>query len=54
MPMALEILECFFDGEEIRNQYLIVQDGDLAGMGAHSYTKGTATDGSEEAANFKK
>ena len=39
---------------EIRNQYLIVQDGDLAGMGAHSYTKGTATDGSEEAANFKK
>ena len=49
-----EILECFFDGEEIRNQYLIVQDGDLAGMGAHSYTKGTATDGSEEAAKFKK
>ena len=49
-----EILECFFDGEEIRNEYLIVQDGDLAGMGAHSYTKGTATDGSEEAANFKK
>ncbi len=49
-----EILECFFGGEEIRNQYLIVQDGDLAGMGAHSYTKGTATDGSEEAANFKK
>ena len=49
-----EILECFFDGEEIRNEYLIVQGGDLAGMGAHSYTKGTATDGSEEAANFKK
>ena len=49
-----EILECFFDGEEIRNQYLIVQDGDLAGMGAHSYTKGTATGGSEEAAKFKK
>ena len=49
-----EILECVFDGEDIRNQYLIVQDGDLAGMGAHSYTKGTATDGSEEAANFKK
>jgi formate dehydrogenase len=49
-----EILECFFDGEEIRNQYLIVEDGDLAGMGAHSYTKGTATGGSEEAAKFKK
>jgi formate dehydrogenase len=49
-----EILECLFDGEEIRNKYLIVQDGDLAGMGAHSYTKGTATGGSEEAAKFKK
>ena len=49
-----EILEGFFDDEEIRNQYLIVQDGDLAGMGAHSYTKGTATGGSEEAAKFKK
>ena len=47
-----EILECFFDGEEIRNEYLIVKDGDLAGMGAHSYTKGTATGGSEEAARF--
>ena len=49
-----EILECFFDGEEIRNPYLIVKDGDLAGMVAHSYTKGTATGGSEEAAKFKK
>ena len=34
-----EILECFFDGKEIRNQYLIVKDGQLAGMGAHSYSK---------------
>ena len=49
-----EILECFFDGDPIRNEYLIVQNGDLAGMGAHSYTKGTATGGSEEAADFKK
>ena len=49
-----EILECLFDGSEIRNQYLIVKDGDLAGMGAHSYTKGTATGGSEEATKFKK
>ena len=49
-----EILECFFAGDVIRNQYLIVRDGDLAGMGAHSYTKGTATGGSEEAAEFKK
>ena len=48
-----EILECFFDGTEIREPYLIVKDGELAGMGAHSYTKGTATGGSEEAAKFK-
>ncbi len=49
-----EILECFFEGEEIRNQYLIVQNGQLAGMGAHSYSKGSATRGSEEAAKYKK
>ena len=49
-----EILECFFDGSEIRNQYLIVKDGQLAGMGAHSYSKGSATGGSEEAAKYKK
>ena len=49
-----EILECFFDGSEIRNQYLIVKDGQLAGMGAHSYSKGAATSGSEEAAKYKK
>ena len=49
-----EILECFFAGDEIRNEYLIVQNGDLAGRGAHWYSKGTATGGSEEAAKFKK
>ena len=49
-----EILECFFDGTPIRDPYLIVQNGELAGMGAHSYSKGTATGGSEEAAKFKK
>jgi len=49
-----EILECFFDKKPIRDPYLIVQNGELAGMGAHSYTKGTATGGSEEAAKFKK
>ena len=49
-----EILECFFEKKEIRNQYLIVQNGELAGMGAHSYSKGTATDGSEEAAKYQK
>ena len=49
-----EILECFFEDKPIREPYLIVQNGDLAGMGAHSYTKGTATDGSEEAAKYQK
>ena len=49
-----EILECFFEKREIRNQYLIVKDGQLAGMGAHSYSKGSATSGSEEAAKYKK
>ena len=49
-----EILECVFEDKPIREPYLIVQNGDLAGMGAHSYTKGTATDGSEEAAKYQK
>ena len=49
-----EILECFFDGSPIRDPYLIVKDGELAGMGAHSYSKGTATGGSEEAVNYQK
>ncbi|NMN56126.1 formate dehydrogenase [Xanthobacter sp. SG618] len=49
-----EILECFFEGRPIRDEYLIVQDGTLAGVGAHSYSKGNATGGSEEAAKFKK
>ena len=49
-----EILECFFDKQPIRDQYLIVKDGELAGMGAHSYSKGSVTEGSEEAAKYKK
>ena len=49
-----EILECFFDKKPIRDQYLIVKDGQLAGMGAHSYSKGSATGGSEEAAKYMK
>jgi formate dehydrogenase len=32
-----EILECHFAGKPIRNEYLIVQGGALAGVGAHSY-----------------
>jgi len=47
-----EILECFFEGRPIREEYLIVEGGKLAGAGAHSYSEGDATKGSEEAANF--
>lgn len=49
-----EILECYFEGRPIRDEYLIVQHGQLAGVGAHSYSKGNATGGSEDAAKFKK
>jgi formate dehydrogenase len=48
-----EILECWFDGRPIRDEYLIVDGGKLAGAGAHSYSAGNATGGSEEAARFK-
>ena len=47
-----EILECWFDGRPIRDEYLIVDGGKLAGAGAHSYSAGDATSGSEEAARF--
>jgi formate dehydrogenase len=33
-----EILECFFDNRPIREEYLIVDGGKLAGAGAHSYS----------------
>jgi formate dehydrogenase len=44
-----EILECWFEGRPIRNEYLIVDGGKLAGVGAHSYSAGNATGGSDEA-----
>jgi len=40
-----EILECHFAGRPIRDEYLIVQGGGLAGVGATSYTQGDATGG---------
>ncbi|HVY21540.1 MAG TPA: NAD-dependent formate dehydrogenase [Bauldia sp.] len=49
-----EILECWFDRRPIRDEYLIVDGGKLAGTGAHSYSSGNATGGSEEAAKFKR
>jgi formate dehydrogenase len=47
-----EILECYLldDGNTaIREPYQIVTDGKLAGVGAHSYSEGNATGGSEAA-----
>lgn len=35
-----EILESYFSGQPIRDEYLIVDGGALAGAGAHSYTAG--------------
>ena len=49
-----EILECWFDNKPIRDEYLIVDGGKLAGAGAHSYSEGDATKGSEEASKFNK
>src|SRR5258707_11137445 len=48
-----EILENYFAGRPQRDEYLIVDGGNLAGAGAHSYSAGNATGGSEEAARFK-
>ena len=48
-----EILECLFDGSKQREEYTIVANGELAGTGKHSYSKGDATGGSEEASKYK-
>jgi formate dehydrogenase len=49
-----EILECIFANKPVRKEYTIVKNGDLAGTGKHSYTKGNATGGSKEAAKYKR
>jgi formate dehydrogenase len=49
-----EILESWFAGRPIREKYLIVDGGKLAGAGAHSYSAGDATKGADEAARFKR
>ena len=48
-----EILECHFEGRAIRDEYLVVHGGVLAGVGAHSYSKGNATQGAEEAERYE-
>ncbi|MEM7169409.1 MAG: NAD-dependent formate dehydrogenase [Pseudomonadota bacterium] len=47
-----EILECWFESRPIRDEYLIVDGGRLAGVGAKSYSEGNATAGSEAAVEF--
>jgi formate dehydrogenase len=47
-----EILECFFGDRPIRDEYLIVEGGRLAGTGAHSYGQGNTTGGSEDAVRY--
>lgn len=37
-----EILECWLDDRPMRDEYLIVRGGELAGAGAHSYTVGSS------------
>jgi formate dehydrogenase len=44
-----EVLECWFENRPIREEYLIVENGHLAGAGAHAYGAGDATKGSEDA-----
>ena len=41
MAGTREILECGFDGRPIRDEYLVVDHGRVAGASAHSYGVGT-------------
>ncbi len=47
-----EILECWFDGRPIREEYLIADGGRLAGAGAHAYSVGGAAGSSDKAARL--
>ena len=48
------VLECWFDGRPMREEYLIVDGGHLAGAGAHSFSPScNATKGCDEAARIK-
>jgi len=42
-----EILECYFENRPIREEYLIVSGGNLAGTGKHSYSAGNTTAGAK-------
>jgi formate dehydrogenase len=43
-----EVLENYFDKKEIRKEYQVVTGGKLAGVGAHSYSEGNCTGGSQK------
>jgi formate dehydrogenase len=45
-----EVLECWFENRPIRDEYLIVDGGRLAGTGAHSYSAGKTKVGAGQAA----
>jgi formate dehydrogenase len=49
-----EILENYFEGKELRDEYQIVTNGQLAGVGARSYSEGNATGGSDKAVGSTK
>jgi formate dehydrogenase len=49
-----EILECWLEGRPIRDEYLIVDRGRLAGTGARSYTTSDTTAGLDQAAKQRK
>jgi formate dehydrogenase len=48
-----EILECYFDSKPIRNEYLVVDGGKLAGVGAHSYSVTETKKSTQEAQHLK-
>ena len=48
-----EILECWLSNKPIRDEYLIVQNGRLAGVGSHSYSEGNSTQGAEPASELE-
>jgi len=40
-----EVLECYYDKKPLRNEYQVVTNGKLAGVGAYSYSEGNTTSG---------
>ena len=49
-----EILECWFDDRPIRDEYLIVHGGKLAGAGAHSYSARGTPGGPDDAGDGRR